>query len=210
MPAENERVNVFDANFAFHGNEGAHASGVEYACHAKNALLGEAAHLERGLGHGVERIGDHDNDAIRRMFDDLFNDGFDDVVVGFKEIIAAHAGLARESGGDHNNVAIGCARVIAGRGRNPDSVCVSLGDWRGFEDVERFAGGRTVENIGEDDVGEFHVDDTLRGGRADKAAAYHGYFFSAHSVPFLRFCRRSLFAATRTEERFLASLGMTT
>ena len=134
------------------------------------------------MRHGVERIGDHDDDAVGRVLDDLFDDSFDDVVVGFEEIVAAHAGLARKTGGDDDDIAVGGAGIIAGRGGDAGGVSVGFGDGRGFDHVESFAGWRAIENVGKDDVGEFHVNDALRGSGADEAGADYGYFFSAHGV----------------------------
>ena len=48
-------------------DERAHARGVQHAGHADHAILGEAADFEGGLHHGVERIGHHDQDRVRRM-----------------------------------------------------------------------------------------------------------------------------------------------
>src|SRR6266481_3204533 len=55
---------VLDADFKFLGDKSAEASGVEHAGHADHALARKAAHLVRGLRHGVERIGDDDENAV--------------------------------------------------------------------------------------------------------------------------------------------------
>src|SRR5207248_10851303 len=73
VPAENERVHILDADFALHSDEGTHACGVEHSGHAENALFGEATHFISSLRHGIERISDHYDDAVGRMFDDLFD-----------------------------------------------------------------------------------------------------------------------------------------
>ena len=49
---------------------------------------------------------------------------FDHVVVGLQQIVAAHARLARETGGDHDDVAIGGVAVVAGRGGDARDVRV--------------------------------------------------------------------------------------
>src|SRR5215471_13388049 len=107
VSAEHKRVDVLHADFALHRDKSAHSRGVEHAGHAEYTVLGEAADLEGSLRHGVERIGHDDDDAVGRMLDDLFDDSFNHVVVGLEQIVAAHAGLARETGGDDDDVATG-------------------------------------------------------------------------------------------------------
>ena len=67
VAAEDEGGDVFHADFEFLGDEGTEAGGIEHAGHADDALAREAAHLVGGLGHGVERIRDDDQNAVRRV-----------------------------------------------------------------------------------------------------------------------------------------------
>ena len=90
---------------------------------------------------------------LGRVLDDLFDDAFDDVVVGFEKIVAAHAGLARESGGDDDDVAAGGGAVVAVGGGDAGGARVGFGDGSGLHQVESFACGGAVENVGEDDIG---------------------------------------------------------
>jgi len=96
--------------------------------------------------------------------------------------------LAWESGSDDHDVAVSGARVVSGSCRDADGSGVGFCDRAGLEHVERFAGGRAIQNVGEDNVGEFEVDDSLSGSRADEAAAYYGYLFSAHGDSTLLKC----------------------
>ena len=91
--------------------------------------------------------------ALGEYFDYLLDDALDDVVVGLEQIVAAHAGLARESGGDDDDVAVRGVAVIAGRGGDADDAGIGTGDGSRFDHVEGFAGGRAVENVRQDDVG---------------------------------------------------------
>jgi len=138
--------------------------GIEHAGHAHHAVLGKAADAIRGLHHGIERIGDHDEYRAGRELDDVLDDGFDDLVIRAQQIVAAHAGLAREAGGDHDDVAVRGLAVIAAGGGDAGDARVRARDRGRFEHVERFAGGRAFNDIREDDVGEFVVHDALRGG----------------------------------------------
>src|SRR5207302_2718150 len=99
VSAEDEGSYVLDADFEFLGDKSAEAGGVEHAGHADDALTRKAAHFVGGLRHGVEGIGDDDQDAIRRVMHDLADHVIHDFVVGMQKIIAAHAGLAWNSGG---------------------------------------------------------------------------------------------------------------
>ena len=180
MAAENEGVNVFDADFAFHGDESAHARGIENACHTEHAIFGEAADFHCGLGHGVQRIRDDDQDGVGGMLDDLFYYAFDYVEVGFKEIVAAHAGLAWESGGDDDDIAVGGGAVVTGGGGNSSGEGIGAGDGATLDHVEGFAGGRAVEDVGQDYVSEFEIDDALGCGGAYETTTDYCDFFAAH------------------------------
>ncbi len=114
VSAEDEGVDVFDADFQFLGDEGAEAGGIEHAGHADHALAREAAELVGGLGHGVERVGDDDEDAVRRVLHDLADHIAHDLVVGVEQVVAAHAGLARDAGGDDDDVGVGGVGVVVG------------------------------------------------------------------------------------------------
>ena len=65
VAAEDEGGDVLDADVQLLGDEGAEAGGVQHAGHADDALAIEAGLLEGGLGHGVERVGDDDEDGFR-------------------------------------------------------------------------------------------------------------------------------------------------
>src|SRR5258706_8485007 len=112
VSAENEGVNVLDTDFEFLGDKSAEAGGVQYAGHPDDALAREAAHLVGGLRHGIEGIGDDDEDAVRRVVHDLADYVVHDFVVGIQKVIAAHAGLARNSGGDDDDVGVGDVGVV--------------------------------------------------------------------------------------------------
>ena len=174
MTAEDESSDIFDADFELVGDEGAEAGGVENAGHADYAFAGEAAQFVCGLGHGIERIGDDDQDAIRRVLNDFADDVFHDFVVGVQQVIAAHAGLARNSGGDDNDVGIRGVRIIIGA----DDVRIALLDGHGFEQVEAFALRHAFDDVDEDDVGEFFRSDPVSGGRANITRTYDAYFLA--------------------------------
>jgi hypothetical protein len=114
VAAEDEGGDVFDADVQLFGDEGAEAGGIEDAGHADDALAVEAGLLVGGLGHGVERIGDDDQDRLRRLRDDLGDHVGHDLVVGVQQVVAAHSGLARNAGGDDDDVGVGRGGVVVG------------------------------------------------------------------------------------------------
>ena len=76
-------------------------------------LSGGSLYL-RGLRHGVERVGDDDEDAVRRMLHHLADYVAHDFEVGVQKVIAAHSRLAWNSRGDDDNVGLGCVGVVVG------------------------------------------------------------------------------------------------
>src|SRR3984893_3556138 len=149
VSTEDEGGNVLDADFEFLGDKSAEAGGVENTGHADDAFAWEAAHLIGGLGHGVEGIGDHDEDAVRRVAHDLADYVIHDFVVGIQKVITAHTGLARNSGGDDDDVGVGRVGVVV----RSDNVGITLLDRHGLEQVETFSLGDALHNVNEDDVG---------------------------------------------------------
>ena len=173
VASENEGVDVFDRDVELGGDEGAHAGGVEHAGHAEDAILREAADAEGGLRHGVQWIGDDDQDGIGREPGEGLDDGFHHVVVGLQQVVAAHAGFAGDSGSDDDHIAIGGGAVVAVLGRDAGGTRVGAENRARLGHVERFARGHVLDEIGDDDIGETGVMYSLSCRRADKTAAYN-------------------------------------
>src|SRR2546429_2070376 len=146
VSAEDEGGYVLDADFEFLGDESAEAGGVEYAGHADDAFAGKAAHLVGGLRHGVERIGDDDEDAVWRVMHDLADYVVHNFVVGIQKVIAAHAGLARNSGGDDDDVGVGGVGVVV----RADNIGIALLDRHGLEQVETFSLRNALHDVDKD------------------------------------------------------------
>ena len=91
-------------NFQFVRNERTKSRRVEHARHPNDPLARKSAELVGSLRHGVERIGNNDQNAVRRILHHLADHGLHDVVVRVKQVVAAHAGLARDACGDHDDV----------------------------------------------------------------------------------------------------------
>ena len=102
-----------------------------------------------------------------------------DFVVGVEQVVAAHAGLARNSGGDDDDVGVGGVGVVVGA----EDGGIALLDGHGLEQVETLALGDAFHDVDEDDVGEFLRCDPMSGGGAHVSGTYYRYFIS-HEVPF--------------------------
>ena len=151
MTAEQQRLNVFHRATEFHREERAESRDIEATRLAEHAMGWESRSLPRGVDHRVEWIGKNDDHSLRRELRDLFRDARDDAHVGLDEIITAHAGLARNARGDHNDFTSFDERVVA----STLDVAIESLDGRGLIEIKRLALGHAVCNINEHDVAEF-------------------------------------------------------
>src|SRR6202044_3247870 len=92
------------------------------------------------------------------------------------------SGLARESSGNHDDVAVCSFFVISSGSGNAGSMYIDAEDGRGFGHVQRFAGGDSFQNVGEHDVRESSVMNPLRGGGPDKPSADYSDLLSHSQV----------------------------
>src|SRR5208337_5562052 len=116
VATKDEGGHVLHAHFQFVGDEGAEAGGIEHPRHADDALARKSAELVGRLGHGVQRIRNDNQDAIRRVLHHLADYGLHDAVVRVDKIVAAHSGIAWNAGGDDDDVRNRGVFVIVGAG----------------------------------------------------------------------------------------------
>ena len=100
--------------------------------------------------HGVERIGDADDEGVGRVFLDAGADLLHHLEIDAEQIVAAHAGLARHAGGDDADS--GALHRLVGIGAGEAGV--EAVDRRGFGEVERLALGNALRDVEQDDVAE--------------------------------------------------------
>ena len=112
MASEDIRLDRVDRYVQFLGQERPEPGGVQDSGHSDHAVLGEAAHLEGPLRHGVQRVGHDDEYGVGRVFNDGLGDRGDDVHVGEQQVVAAHAGPTRYAGGNHHHVRTRRVRVV--------------------------------------------------------------------------------------------------
>src|SRR5215472_1916841 len=183
VAAENERGHVLYADVKLLGDESAEARGIEDAGHPDHAVARELAQLVRGLGHGVEGIGDHDEDAVGRVGYDFGDDILHDFEIRVQQVIAAHARFAGDACGDHDDVRVGRIGVVVGAQHEG----VALFDRHGLKQVQALALGNALENIDEHNVRQFLGSDPMSSRRAHIAGACNRYFLAHECIPSLRF-----------------------
>ena len=105
--------------------------------------------------------------AFGRLRRGRLDDGLDDARVLRQQVVAAHARLAREPGGDDDHVGAGGVGVVV----RADDPGVVADDRRRLGEVEALALGQALDDVDEDDVGEACLGDPLGGGGADVPGA---------------------------------------
>ena len=143
---------VFYADAEFQRKERAVAGRVEDAGLADDVAGLEAGDLLGALDHRVERVRDDDHDRVLAGAFHVLADVGHDLGVGREQIVAAHAGLAGDAGGDDDDVAADGVVVVSRAG----DVAVEADDRRRLQQVERFAFGHVagLGDVEEDDVAE--------------------------------------------------------
>ncbi len=114
-----------------------------------------------------------------RVLDDLAHHVLHDLVVGVEQVVAAHAGLARNSRGDHNDVGVRGVGVIIGA----DDVAVALLNRHCLQQVECLALRNAFHDVDENDIGQFLRGDPMGRGCPHISSSNNRYFL-AHFVPF--------------------------
>ena len=85
-----------------------------------------------------------------------------DLVVGVQQIVAAHARLARNAGGNDHDVGIRGVSVVIGA----DDMGIAFLDGHRFQQIEAFALRHAFDDVDQDDVGQFFGRDPVGGGGA--------------------------------------------
>src|SRR5437660_6658750 len=98
MSTQNVGLHITNRYSQFLGDKGAETGRIENAGHTDDTFTRKAADMVGKLGHSVERIGDHDDDTVRRVLDDLLRHLRNDLLVLLDQIIARHAWFARKAG----------------------------------------------------------------------------------------------------------------
>jgi hypothetical protein len=176
MAAEDEGGDVLDRDLELLGEEVAEAGGIEHACHSDNALVREPGKFAKRPDHRVQGVGDADDEAVRGVRLDALADGFHDLEVDPEQIVAAHAGLAGDPGGDDADVGALDVGIILGAGEKR----VIAFDRPGLGEVERLALGNAFGDVEEDDIAHLADRREVSQGAADHAGADERDFRASH------------------------------
>ena len=147
------------------------------AGHADDPLMGKPGEFAQRPDHRVQGIGDADDEAVRRVRLDALADRLHDLQIDAEQVVAAHAGLAGDAGGDDANVRVGDVGIVAGA-LELDVIAL---DGPGLRQVQRLAFGNALGDVEQDDVA--HLADRGEVGQraADHAGANQGDFLPSHA-----------------------------
>ena len=141
-------------------------TGVEHGAGTDDVALGQAGHLDGGVGQNVDRVGDDQQDAVKAGLLNLGDDGLKDVDVLVDQVQAGLAGLLGSASGDDDHSGVGDIRVIAGVDLH------RLGKRHAVRDVQGLALGAVLVHVDEDHLGEqTALHQCERRGRTDETAA---------------------------------------
>ena len=76
--------------------------------------LGQAGHLDGGVGQNIDRVGDDEQNAVEAGLLNLGNNGLEDADVLVDQVQAGLTGLLGSTGGDDNHGGVGDIGIIAG------------------------------------------------------------------------------------------------
>ena len=166
MAAHHEGGDVFDGHGELVSQEVAEAGRVQHAGHADDLVVRQAGEFTQRPDHRVERVGDADHESVRRVFGNAFADGLHDFQIDAQEVVAAHARLARHTGGDDADIGAFNGGIVVGTGQ----LAVLAENRARLGNVQRLALGNAFGNVKQDDIAQF----LTRGDMGERAADHAG------------------------------------
>ena len=135
-----------DAHAKLHRNKRAKSGRIQDAGLAHDTLGRKTAYRKRVLRHCIQRVADYDHHRCGAGVLNLCGHRADDLGIGGQQVVATHARLAGNAGGDDDHVAVGRVGVVA----RADNIAVETHDRRGFHQIQglafgHVAGGRDVQ-----------------------------------------------------------------
>ena len=182
MTAQHKGRHVLHRDVEFLGQEVAEARAVEHTGHAADLFRRQARELLQRPDHRVERVGDADDKGVGRIVADTFADGLHDLEVDAQEVIAAHARLARDTGGDDADIGARDVGVVVGA----LELGVEFLRRARLGNIQGFALWGSFGDVKEDDVAEFFQRGEMRKRTADLSGADERDLGSGHGS--LRSC----------------------
>ena len=160
----------------FVGQEVAETGAVQHPGHADDLFRLDAGEFLQRPDHGIERIGDADDERIRRILLDAFADRGHHFQIDADQIVAAHARLARHAGGDDHHIGALDVGIVLGA----LEFGIKAFDGTGLGQIQRFALGQTFGNVEDHDIAQFLDRRQMSQRAADLSATDKGNFLARH------------------------------
>ncbi len=183
MSTQHVAVHVLHAHPQLHRHEGSHASRIQDPSLADHPASGQSAGLHRQVGHGIQRIGQDDEDRLRGGLQSRLHRFAHDLAVRLKQVIAAHPRFAWQASGQHHQVgAGGLAIAIAA-----SHLHVGADHRHGFGQIQGFTLWHALHDVYQHQLGDLAFGQEMRRGRACLSCPDDGYFGHAPSFSLIRF-----------------------
>ena len=176
MATQHEGGDVFDGNLEFLGQEMAEPRTVQNAGHADDLAVGQARGVAQDLNHGVQRVGDADDEGVGRVLLDARTHGLHDRGVDADQVVAAHARLAGDAGGDDADI----GATDGGVAVRALHVGIKAFDGARFSDVQGLALGNAVDDVEKHYVAQFLEADQMGQRAPDVTGADERDFVACH------------------------------
>ncbi len=180
MATQHKGVHVFDGDVEFLSQEQAEAGAVQHAGHADDLIGGQAASLLQDPDHSVQRVGNANDESVRAVRLDASADRAHDLGVNADQVVAAHARLTGNAGGDNDDIRTLQVGIVVGAAHR----AVEAFDRRALRQVQRFALGQAIDDVEHDDVAQFLQADEVSQRAADIAGADESDLVASHDGSF--------------------------
>ncbi len=139
-------------------------------------LCRQAAGLLQHPDHRIQRVGDADDECVGGILLDALADLAHHLDVDAQQVVAAHAGLAGNTGSHDDHVGTGDIGVVGGAGHGG----IEPLDGRTLGQIKALARAQSVNNVKDDDVAQFLHRRQMRQRAANVAAADQRNLFPRH------------------------------
>ncbi len=130
------------------------------------------------MAHGVQRVADSDNDAVRRVRYGASGNVPHDLGIRSQKIIPAHPGFPRNARGNDDDIRAGRVLIVVG----PDNVAVIAFDGTRLEHVQRLSLRDTLEDVDHYHVRQLAIYQPLSQGRSHVSGSYDGHLLSHRPI----------------------------
>src|SRR5206468_1778923 len=144
-----------------------------------HTVPGKPAGMEGNMAHGVQRVADSDNDAVRRVRYGASGNVPHDLGIRSQKIIPAHPGFPRNARGNDDDIRAGRVLIVVG----PDNVAVIAFDGTRLEHIQRLSLRDTLEDVDHYHVRQLAIYQPLSQCRSHISGSYDGHLLSHRPYP---------------------------